>query len=148
MSNSENNVITVKTTIEAPLEKVWKLWTDPRHIIRWNHASDDWHTTKAKNDLRVGGRFQSRMEAKDGSRGFDFTGEYKRISENKEIVYVIADGRMVDIRFGSIGNKTTIIESFEAEGIHSAEMQRSGWQSILDNFKRYTEAQVTENEEG
>ena len=145
MSKAENTDITVSATINAPVEKVWKFWTDPKHIVRWNHASDDWHTTKAENDLRKGGTFVSRMEARDGSIGFDFAGQYTEVSEHKKIEYVMADGRRVRVAFESSGDgQTGVTEMFDAEGEHSPEMQRSGWQSILDNFKRYVESSVME----
>ena len=132
--------ITVKTTIHAPIEKVWGFWTEPKHIMHWNNASDDWHTPKAENDLRVGGKFLSRMEAKDGSSGFDFTGEYIAVDKHTLIEYTIIDGRKVKVLFVSKKNQTTITETFEAENIHSLEMQQAGWQAILDNFKRYVES--------
>ena len=131
--------ITVETTVNAPVEKVWEYWTTPKHIKQWNTATDDWHTTYAENDLRVGGKFLSRMEAKDGSSGFDFGGVYDKITENDFIKYTIGDGRKVEITFSGEGNETTIVESFETEDTHSIEMQRSGWQAILDSFKKYTE---------
>lgn len=140
MTTTEKANITVQTTVNAPIDKVWKLWTDPEHVMQWNNASDDWHTPKAENDLRVGGRFVYRMEAKDGSFGFDFDGEYTTVEEHKTIEYRIADGRVVRIDFVSDGNTTTVTETFEAEETHSLELQRSGWQSIIDNFKRYVES--------
>jgi len=145
MDNSDIMVIKVKVNIDAPVEKVWKFWTEPDHIVRWNHASEDWHTTKAENDLREGGRFMSRMEAKDGSTGFDFGGTYNKVVEHKEIEYVIGDGRSVQVIFESNDGQTSVEETFEAEGVHSSEMQRAGWQSILDNFKRYVETNVNED---
>ena len=132
--------ITVQTTIKAPIDKVWKFWTLPEHIIHWNNASADWHTPRAENDLRVGGKFLSRMEAKDGSEGFDFGGVYETVKTNELIEYKMDDGRKVRIDFTSNSNEIKVIERFEAEVIHSIEMQRGGWQSILDNFKKYTEA--------
>jgi uncharacterized protein YndB with AHSA1/START domain len=131
--------ITVETTVNAPVEKVWKYWSDPQHITQWANASDDWHTTRAENDLKVGGKFLSRMEAKDGSFGFDFGGEYTNVQEHKTIEYTLGDGRKVKIDFTSQGNTTKLVETFDAEATHSIEMQRSGWQAILDNFKKYTE---------
>jgi uncharacterized protein YndB with AHSA1/START domain len=139
MSTSVKTIITVRATIYAPVEKVWKFWTDPLHIIHWNNASDDWYTPKAENDLRVGGRFLSRMEARDGSSGFDFTGEYKRVVQQKQIEYTLDDGRNVQVLFIPKGNLTTVTEAFEAEQMNSAEMQQTGWQAILDNFKKYVE---------
>lgn len=139
MKTLENTIITVGVIVNAAVEKVWKLWTDPKHITRWNNASDDWHTTKAENDLRIGGKFLSRMEAKDGSGGFDFTGEYRNIEYLKQIEYDIGDGRKVQISFVSRGNETTVTETFEAEQTNPTEMQQAGWQAILNNFKTYVE---------
>ncbi len=140
MSNSEKTQITVATTINAPVEKVWNLWTSPEAIIKWNNASDDWHTPKAENDLRVGGRFVYRMEAKDGSMGFDFGAAYDEVKTNELIAYTLGDGRKVTVTFTGSGNETTVTEIFDAEGTHSVEMQQTGWQAILDNFKKYVEA--------
>ena len=142
MKSSEKTIITVKAKIHAPVNKVWELWTDPKHIIHWNNASDDWHTPKAENDLRVGGRFLSRMEARNGSTGFDFTGKYIKVEQNKLIEYTIDDGRNVRISFDPIENVTRVTESFEAEHTNPIEMQQAGWQAILDNFKGYTEEAV------
>lgn len=140
MTTIETKTLTVGTIIYAPVEKVWNLWTDPSHIIHWNNASDDWHTPKAENDLRAGGRFLSRMEAKDGSQGFDFTGEYTKIKQYEHIEYILSDGRKVEISFVSKNNETMITETFEAEQLYTAEMQEAGWQSILNNFKKYVES--------
>ena len=133
------HILTIQTTIDAPVEKVWRLWNGPEHIKNWNNASDDWHTPHAEVDLRPGGRFLSRMEAKDGSWGFDFAGEYTTVDEHKKIAYTMDDGRKVEIHFSSVNGHTAVTESFEPETTHSLEMQQAGWQSILDNFKRYTE---------
>lgn len=138
---TENKTITVETTINAPIKQVWELWSGPEHIVKWNTASDDWYTPRAENDLRTGGTFVFRMEAKDGSFGFDFTGVYKDIRENEFIEYKIEDGRKVKIIFSNQGNDTKVVETFEAENTHPIEVQRSGLQSILDNFKNYTESQ-------
>jgi uncharacterized protein YndB with AHSA1/START domain len=132
-------MITVKATINAPVEKVWTLWTEPQHIMRWNNASDDWHTPKAENDLRVGGRFSSTMAAKDGSFSFDFWGIYDTIKPLHTIAYTMGDGRIAKITFSKKGNKTHIVEEFEAETENSAELQQEGWQAILNNFKKYAE---------
>jgi uncharacterized protein YndB with AHSA1/START domain len=142
METQNKTLITVENTINAPVEKVWQYWTKPEHITQWNNASDDWHIPRAENDLRVGGKFVSRMEAKDGSFGFDFGGEYDAITTNKYIEYTLGDGRKVKINFTADGNKTKVTESFEAENTNSIEMQRGGWQAILDNFKKYTEASL------
>lgn len=142
MTTIEKTTVNVAVKINAPVEKVWKLWTDPRHIIPWNHASDDWLTSKAENDLRVGSKFLVRMEAKDGSSGFDFTGKYLKIEPLKQIVYNIDDGRKVQIDFVQKGDKTTVSETFESEQTNPVEMQQKGWQAILDNFKEYVEKSV------
>jgi uncharacterized protein YndB with AHSA1/START domain len=132
--------ITVEANVKAPVEKVWKLWTEPVHITKWNSASEDWHTPTAENDLRVGGKFSARMEAKDGSVGFDFGGVYDTVQVNREIAYTIGDGRKVRVLFTKQGNDTHVTETFEAENQNPLEMQRGGWQAILDNFKKYTES--------
>ncbi|HLP33194.1 MAG TPA: SRPBCC family protein [Bacteroidia bacterium] len=132
--------ITVEVKVNAPLEKVWDYWTNPQHIVNWNYASEDWHAPHATNDLRVGGKFNSRMEAKDGSMGFDFEGEYTKVEQHIEIEYVLADARRVNIRFDSDGRETTVTETFDPENENTLELQRAGWQAILDNFKRYTES--------
>jgi uncharacterized protein YndB with AHSA1/START domain len=140
METAKKTTITVETIVNAPVEKVWKVWTSPEHITQWNNASDDWHTPHAENDLRVGGKFLSRMEAKDGSFGFDFGGVYDAVKENEYIEYTIGDGRKVKVDFKSQESTTKVTETFEAENMHSIEMQRGGWQAILDNFKKHTEA--------
>jgi uncharacterized protein YndB with AHSA1/START domain len=137
MSANPKSVITVKTTVTTTVEKVWSLWTDTNHIIGWNNASEDWHTPKAENDLRPGGKFLYRMEAKDGSFGFDFSGLYSIVEPFKTIKYTLDDGRKVEISFSEIAGSTDIVESFEAEDMNSIELQRAGWQAILDNFKKY-----------
>ena len=139
MQTENKTAITVKTTVDAPIEKVWNYWSSPDHITQWNNASDDWHTPRAENDLRTGGKFLARMEAKDGSFGFDFGGVYDEVEENKFIAYTMGDGRKVSIAFLGNGNETEIEETFEAENENSIEMQKTGWQAILDNFKKYTE---------
>ena len=131
-------VITVQTTIAAPIAHVWECWTTPTHIIEWNAASPDWHTPHSTVDLQVGGTFSSRMEAKDGSFGFDFWGTYTIVNAPTELAYTIGDNRMVNIQFVANGDETTVIEQFEAEQTNPVEMQRVGWQSILDNFAAYT----------
>jgi uncharacterized protein YndB with AHSA1/START domain len=133
-------IITVQARVLAPIEKVWNFWTDPKHIVHWNNASDDWHTPSAENDLRAGGRFLWRMEAKDGSFGFDFSGTYTKVEPQKHIEYTLDDGREVKISFVSEGYETTVTELFEAENENPAELQQAGWQAILDNFKKYVEA--------
>jgi uncharacterized protein YndB with AHSA1/START domain len=135
----DNREITVSTTVNAPVEKVWECWTEPQHITNWNSASDDWHTPFAENDVRVGGKFTSRMEAKDGSFGFDLSGIYDEVKLYEVISYKLEDGRKVKITFKGQENETKITETFEAENTNSVEMQQSGWQAILDNFKKYME---------
>ena len=132
--------ITIEATINASLAKVWQYYTEPKHITQWNNASDDWHTTRAENDLHKGGKFLSRMEAKDGSFGFDFTGVYDEVKVNEYIAYTIDDGRKVEIDFSAQGNQCKIRIAFEAETQNPIEMQREGWQAILDNFKKYTQS--------
>lgn len=139
METKNATTITVATTIAAPIENVWKLWTEPEHIKKWNNASDDWHTPKAQNDLRKGGKFLIRMESKDGKMGFDFSGVYDNVKTNELISYTLDDGRKVKITFTSVGNNTKVEEAFEAESENSIDMQESGWQSILNNFKKYAE---------
>ena len=139
METCKNSNITVETTIDSPIEKIWKYWTEPQHITKWNNASEDWHTPFSENDLRVGGRFLSRMEAKDGSFGFDYSGTYEEVKIKEIISYILDDGRKVRINFISQQNRTRIIEIFEAEETNSIELQQKGWQAILDNFKKYTE---------
>ena len=136
---TEKTIITVKAIINAPITKVWKLYTDPKHIVKWNTPSDDWHTTKAENDLKIGGKFLSRMEAKDGSFGFDFSGIYTEVKLNETIVYTIDDGRNVSVNFTDDENTTKVVITFDAETQNSIEMQKGGWQSILNCFKNYTE---------
>ena len=133
-------VITVETTVNAPIEKVWKYWTEPKHIMNWSFASDDWHTPAAENDLRVGGKFSSTMAAKDGSMSFDFGGIYTEVKHHEKMEYTLGDERKVKISFADQGGKSVkIVESFEAESQNPLEMQKGGWQAILDNFKKYTE---------
>jgi uncharacterized protein YndB with AHSA1/START domain len=139
MPATDKTVITVTAKIYVPVEKVWNLWTDPNHITNWNNASEDWHTTRAENDLRTGGKFLSRMEAKDGSMGFDFIGVYSLVDPLKKIAYTMEDGRKAEITFSENGGVTDISESFEAEDMNAIELQEAGWQSILNNFKKYAE---------
>jgi uncharacterized protein YndB with AHSA1/START domain len=131
--------ITVETTVQAPVEKVWKYWTEPTSITKWNKASDDWHTPLAENDLRAGGKFLSRMEAKDDSFGFDFGGIYDEVKLHEVIAYTLGDGRKVKITFKAQENETEVIETFDAETENTIELQQQGWQAILDNFKKYVE---------
>lgn len=131
--------ITIQATVNAPIEKVWKYWNEPDHITQWAFASPDWHAPKAENDLRVDGKFSTTMAAKDGSFSFDFGGVYTKVEKHKTIEYTIADGRKVKINFTTEGNQTKIVETFEAENENPEDMQRDGWQAILNNFKAYTE---------
>ena len=135
-------IITVETTIHATLEKVWHFWTTPFHILHWNKASNDWQTTTATNDLHVGGKFNWRMEAKDGSFGFDFCGTYQEILTQEKIHAVLGDDREVTINFKSEGNTTIVTEEFEAEAENAVELQKEGWQAILNNFKKYVEKAI------
>jgi uncharacterized protein YndB with AHSA1/START domain len=140
MNPIPKTTITVEITVNAPIEKVWEYWTKPEHIMQWNNASDDWHTPSATNHLRIGGKFTCRMEAKDGSFGFDFWGIYDEVITNELIVYTMGDGRKAKVIFTSIGDSTKVVETFEAENENSIELQRGGWQAILNNFKKYAEA--------
>lgn len=140
MNNATPTVITVRTSVNAPVSKVWDYWTNSDHITQWNSASDDWHTPAAKNDLRKDGRFVFTMVAKDGSMSFDFEGVYTEVVKNKLIAYVMADGRTAKIVFNGQDNQTEIVESFDAENVNSLELQKTGWQNILDNFKKYIES--------
>jgi uncharacterized protein YndB with AHSA1/START domain len=134
-----NLKITVDTIVRSPVAQVWKAYTSPSDIVKWNAASDDWHTTKASVDLRVGGSFSSRMEAKDGSFGFDFAGTYTAVVPNERIEYSFGD-RSATVEFSDTPEGVRVAVSFDAESTHSAEQQRGGWQAILDNFKRHVEA--------
>lgn len=136
---SEKNCITITTSIDAPIEKIWTYWNEPKHITQWCTPSEDWHTTKAENNVTVGGKFTSTMAAKDGSFSFDFSGVYTEVKPNEIINYTMDDGRIARILFASIENQIKIVETFEAENQNSIEMQQTGWQSILDNFKKHVE---------
>ncbi len=134
------NPITVETVVAKDIETVWRLWTGPEHVQAWNHASDDWECPKAENDLRVGGHFSAIMAAKDGSASFDFNGTYTAVDHLALIEYTMEGGRQVSVRFIPTGGGTKIVEMFEPEQLNSRELQQSGWQSILESFKRYAEA--------
>lgn len=140
METQNRTVLTVATLVDRPIEKVWEYWTNPDHITKWNNASHDWHTPWAKNDLRKGGNFSSRMEAKDGSMGFEFGGVYDEVRKHEYIEYTLGDGRKVNLTFTPGAGGTQVTENFEAEDTNSLELQQGGWQSILDNFKKYSEA--------
>ncbi|MEN2401892.1 SRPBCC family protein [Flavobacterium sp. MC2016-06] len=132
-------MITVQTKVNASINKVWEFWTQPEHITKWSFASPDWHTPYAENDVREGGKFKSTMAAKDGSMSFDFGGEYTLVKQNEAISYLMGDGRKVEITFKETPDGVEIIESFDPETQNPEEMQRGGWQAILDNFKQYVE---------
>lgn len=140
METKNRTAITVEVTVKAPVKKVWEYFNGPEHIVNWAHASDDWHAPNSANDLRVGGTFSTTMAAKDGSFSFDFGGVYTDVVEHKLIAYTLGDDRKVKVTFTNQGNETKVVETFEAEDTHSIEMQQGGWQAILDNFKKYTEA--------
>ena len=142
METKQRTIISVDTTVKAPIYQVWEMWTTPEHIIKWNNASADWHTTFAKNDLRKGGRFLFRMEAKDRSSGFDFDGVYDEVKINQVIEYTLSDARKVRILFTDNDDKIKIVESFETEESNTIEIQRDGWQNILNNFKTYAERRL------
>jgi uncharacterized protein YndB with AHSA1/START domain len=143
METIKEKTITVQTTIKAPVEEVWGYWTEPKHITNWCFASEDWHVPKAENDLKVNGKFKTRMAARDGSAGFDFEGVYTKILKYKTIEYVLGDERRVAISFSVVGTKTKVVESFDPENENPYEMQKAGWQSILDNFRKYVESKTT-----
>ena len=142
--NNELMPITVEAKVLAPVAKVWKCWVTPEDIMQWNAASDDWHTPSASVDLRVGGTFVSRMEARDGSMGFDFGGTYTEVETHALIVFQFGEGanlRQVRIEFVPHGDATVVRETFTPETTHPVEAQRSGWQSILNRFKSHVETQ-------
>lgn len=132
--------VTVEALVKAPVEKVWKTWNAPEDITKWCQASDDWHAPYAENDLRKGGKFKTTMAAKDGSFSFDFGGEYTNVETNKVIEYTMEDGRKTKVVFTAQGNETKVVETFDAESQNPVEMQKQGWQAILNNFKKYTES--------
>ncbi|MGE0313343.1 MAG: SRPBCC family protein [Lautropia sp.] len=130
--------ITIEATVAAPIDAVWNAWTNPDDIVQWNAASDDWHTTRASVDLREGGRFCSRMEARDGSMGFDFEGTYTRVVPHRLIECALGD-RVLLVEFEETGGAVKVRETFDSEPTHSIEQQRQGWQAILDRFARHVE---------
>jgi len=132
--------ITVETAVKAKLNKVWDAWNNPADIQQWNTAQDDWHTTLSSVDLREGGKFRSCMEAKDGSEGFDFEGTYTRVVPRKTIEYRMSDDREVKVEFVERAGSVLVRETFDAETENPPELQRTGWQAILDNFGRHVEA--------
>ncbi len=133
------NTITVEAVVNAPIEKVWSCWTEPKHITQWCQASDDWHAPHAENDVRIDGKFSTTMAAKDGSFSFDFGGVYTNVELFDRLEYTLGDDRKVSILFTADGSATKIVETFEPESENSLELQQAGWQAILDNFKKYTE---------
>lgn len=138
--NTNKNKINVEVIVNASLKYVWEKWIKPEDIVKWNFASEDWHTAKATNDLRVGGKFCYRMEARDGSMGFDFEGIYTKVFPFELIEYLLGDDREVKITFASSGKQTIVEETFDPENENSLELQKSGWQAILNNFKKYVES--------
>ena len=132
--------ITIETTVNGDIDKIWDSWTQPEHIVNWNFAIPGWLCPKAVNNLEVGQRFNYRMEARDGSMGFDYEGTYTQIEPNSSIVYELGDGRKVSIAFEKEGDAVSIVEIFEVEDINTAEQQKQGWQAVLDNFKNYVES--------
>lgn len=134
--------ITVETVVKAKPDRVWDAWNNPADITQWNNASDDWHTTQAAVDLREGGKFVSRMEAKDGSEGFDFEGIFTRVVPQQTIEYRMADGREVKVEFVERADGVVVKETFDPENENTPELQRQGWQAILDNFSRHVEAKA------
>lgn len=138
----KNDKIKVETLVPIPIEKVWHFWTSPVHIKKWNNASKEWHTPSVENDLREKGKFNYRMEAKDGSSGFDFEGEYTEVKEQKKIKYRLNDGREVEVLFKPVDNATFIEETFDPEAENPVDIQQKGWQAILENFREYAERNI------
>jgi uncharacterized protein YndB with AHSA1/START domain len=134
--------ITIETVVNAAPEAVWNAWNNPADIQEWNAAQDDWHTTRSAVDLREGGKFMSRMEAKDGSVGFDFEGTYTRVVPHQAVEYRMSDGREVQVEFSETAGGVRVRETFDAETENSPELQRNGWQAILDNFRRHVESKA------
>lgn len=132
--------ITIQTNISADKKKVWDCYTQPEHIVQWNFASDDWCCPSAENDLRVGGKYKARMEARDKSFGFDFVAQYQEVIPGEKLVYVMEDGRKAEVEFDHQEGKTQVTITFDAEEENSIEMQKNGWQSILNNFRKHVEA--------
>jgi uncharacterized protein YndB with AHSA1/START domain len=135
-----STILTVSSTVNAPIELAWQAFTQPEHITQWNFASEDWECPTASNDLRVGGAFSYKMQAKDGSMGFDFAGMYSKVVPLEQVDYTIGD-RTVSVTFEKLSSaKTKIMQAFEAENENSLELQQNGWQSILDNYKKHVES--------
>lgn len=140
METANKNAITVETVVKVPVAKAWAVWNEPQHIMQWAFASDEWHAPYADNDPRTGGKFKTTMAAKDGSMSFDFEGVYSNVKTNELIEYGLGDGRKVKITFTALGNETKIVETFDPETQNPIEMQRGGWQAILDNYKKHAES--------
>lgn len=138
---NELKTITLETLVSVTLEKAWETWIQPQHVTQWNFASPDWHCPSAQTDLKVGGKFSSRMEARDGSFGFDFWGIYDEIVPLSLLRITMGDGRKMEVRFEPLNSKVKVTERFETEDLNTAERQREGWQAILDNYKAYAEKQ-------
>jgi uncharacterized protein YndB with AHSA1/START domain len=134
-----NKKITIEATVNAPVEKVWQYWIEPKHIMQWNAAAPEWHCPKSENDVRPGGTFSATMAAKDGSFSFDFGGTHDQVEEHKLIASTMGDGRTMEVHFTPEGNGTKVVETFEMEMENTEELQRGGWQAILDNFKAHVE---------
>lgn len=134
--------ITIETLVSATPGNTWHAWVTPEHIVKWNSPSPDWHTPRSTMDLKIGGKFLSRMEAKDGSMGFDFGGTFTKVIPKELLEYTLEDGRKVSVQFRDEGGMTRVIETFDPETENPPEFQRAGWQAILDNFKTYVEAQA------
>lgn len=132
--------ITVEATVNAPVEKVWQVWNNPTDIMKWNTPDPSWHTPRSKNDLRLNGKFKNRMEAKDGSFGFDFEGTYDKVDLHKEIAYTMPDGRTAITLFADKEGKTTLVTTFDPETENEPEFQKQGWQAILNSFVKYVES--------
>lgn len=137
---AEQTKITVEASVNAPVEKVWEIWNNPADIVKWSTPDPSWHTPSSENDLRINGKFKNRMEAKDGSFGFDFEGTYNKVDLYKEIAYTMPDGRTATTLFAKKGGKTTIATTFDPETENDPEFQKQGWQAILNNFVKYTES--------
>ncbi|MGA8854239.1 MAG: SRPBCC domain-containing protein [Christiangramia sp.] len=137
MQTDRKTKIIVQTTVPVSLDLAWEIWTKPEHIVRWNFASKDWHCPRAENDLKPNGKFSWRMEAKDASVGFDYSGVYEKVIPKEKIIKKLDDGRLVEIDFSESENEVGILETFEVEDQNSVELQKTGWQAILDNFKAY-----------
>jgi uncharacterized protein YndB with AHSA1/START domain len=139
MDTANKTLVTVEATIDAALDYVWSYWTSPEHIMHWCHASDDWYAPHVENDLRVEGEFKITMAAKDGSASFYFEGVYAKVADHALIEYTLSDGRLVSVAFSGDDKQSKIVESFEAESTNPVELQQTGWQAILNNFKTYVE---------